>query len=158
MQTESKEKKRYEVALRETKSKKVCRTAQTHFRRKDCALQNARHYICTATDARHFEKDKFMRVGLIDVDSHNYINLPLAKLSAWHKSQGDTVEWYEPFKAMTEGVYDKVYCSKVFSFTQDYQFPIYANEVVKGGSGYCITLQNGREVFDKSKDIALPPP
>lgn len=99
-----------------------------------------------------------MKIGLIDVDGHNYINLPLAKLSAWHKSQGDTVEWYEPFKAVTEGIYDKVYCSKVFSFTQDYQFPIYAKEIVKGGSGYCITMQNGREVFDKSKDSPLPPP
>lgn len=33
-----------------------------------------------------------MKIGLIDVDSHNYPNLPLMKLSAWHKAQGDTVE------------------------------------------------------------------
>lgn len=37
-----------------------------------------------------------MRVGLIDVDGHNFPNIPLMKLSAWHKQQGDTVEWYEP--------------------------------------------------------------
>lgn len=37
-----------------------------------------------------------MRVGLIDVDGHNYPNLPLMKLSAWHKSKGDSVEWYQP--------------------------------------------------------------
>ena len=35
-----------------------------------------------------------MRIGLIDVDGHNFPNLPLMKLSAWHKAQGDTVEWY----------------------------------------------------------------
>jgi hypothetical protein len=36
-----------------------------------------------------------MRIGLIDVDGHNYPNLPLMKLSAWHKAQGDSVEWYD---------------------------------------------------------------
>lgn len=35
-----------------------------------------------------------MKVGLIDVDGHHYPNLALMKLSAWHKSQGDTVEWW----------------------------------------------------------------
>ena len=48
------------------------------------------------------------RIGLIDVDGHNYPNLPLMKLSAWHKAQGDQVEWYEPFKAMIDGEYDRV--------------------------------------------------
>ena len=35
-----------------------------------------------------------MKIGLIDVDSHNYPNLALMKLSAWHKAQGDTVDWW----------------------------------------------------------------
>ena len=35
-----------------------------------------------------------MRVGLIDVDGHNFPNLPLMKISAYHKSRGDSVEWY----------------------------------------------------------------
>lgn len=94
-----------------------------------------------------------MRIGLIDVDGHNFPNLPLMKLSAWHKSQGDHVEWYQP---MFSGHMDKVYMSKVFSFTPDYQYYIDADEVVKGGSGYCISLVEGKEEFDKSKDIELP--
>lgn len=94
-----------------------------------------------------------MRIGLIDVDGHNYPNLPLMKLSAWHKAQGDNVEWYNP---MFSGHCDKVYMSKVFSFSPDYQYFIDADEVIKGGSGYCISLQNGKEVYDKSKDIPLP--
>ena len=32
-----------------------------------------------------------MRVALIDVDSHNFPNLVLMKLSAWHKARGDEV-------------------------------------------------------------------
>lgn len=94
-----------------------------------------------------------MKIGLIDVDGHNYPNLPLMKISAWHKAQGDTVEWYNP---MFSGHCDKVYMSKVFSFTPDYEFYVDADEVIKGGSGYCISLVDGKEVFDKSKDIELP--
>lgn len=30
-----------------------------------------------------------MRVGLIDVDSHNFPNLALMKISAHHKARGD---------------------------------------------------------------------
>lgn len=94
-----------------------------------------------------------LRVGLIDVDGHNYPNLPLMKISAWHKSQGDHVEWYSP---LLSGHMDKVYMSKVFSFTPDYPYPIDAEEIEKGGSGYCIKLVDGKEVYDKSNDKELP--
>lgn len=96
-----------------------------------------------------------MKIGLIDVDGHNYPNLPLMKLSAWHKKQGDDVMWYDAWDGLTEE-YDKVYMSKVFSFSKDYDRPIYAKEISKGGSGYCISLVDGQELFDKSKDIELP--
>lgn len=94
-----------------------------------------------------------MRIGLIDVDGHNYPNIPLMKISAWHKQKGDSVEWYDP---MFSGHMDKVYMSKVFSFSTDYEYYIDADEIIKGGSGYCISLVNGKEVYDKSKDIDLP--
>lgn len=96
-----------------------------------------------------------MRIGLIDVDGHNYPNLPLMKLSAWHKQKGDMVEWYEPFNGLLQE-YDDVYMSKVFSFSPDYQYPIYAKRIHKGGSGYCIRLENGKEIYDKSKEQNLP--
>lgn len=99
-----------------------------------------------------------MRIGLIDVDNIGKLhkcfpNLALMKISAWHKAQGDSVEWYDP---MFGTHYDKVYMSKVFSFTDDYQYHINADEVIKGGSGYCIHLENGKEVYDASKDSQLP--
>lgn len=74
-----------------------------------------------------------MKIGLIDVDGHNFPNIPLMKLSAWHKQQGDSVEWYEP---MFSGHMDIVYLSKVFTFTPDYQYYIDADEVYYGGTGY----------------------
>lgn len=94
------------------------------------------------------------KIGLIDVDGHNFPNIPLMKISAWHKAQGDHVEWYDP---MFSGHMDKVYMSKVFSFSPDFELCIDADEIVEGGSGYCISLVNGKEVFDKSKDTDLPP-
>lgn len=75
-----------------------------------------------------------MRIGLIDVDGHGFPNLALMKLSAWHKSQGDDVEWYEPLFAVDP--FDKVYMSKVFTFTPDYPYPINAKEISGGGTGY----------------------
>lgn len=92
------------------------------------------------------------RIGLIDVDGHNYPNLPLMKLSAWHKSQGDHVEWYDP---LLSGHMDIVYMSKVFSFTPDYEYFIDADEVIRGGTGYAISLVDGKEVYDKTKDKPL---
>lgn len=97
------------------------------------------------------------RIGLIDVDGHNFPNIPLMKISAWHKKQGDSVEWYEqmkhgfPFEPL-----DRVYMSKVFSFTPDYEYFVNADEVIKGGSGYCIELKDGREVYNAEKDGQLP--
>lgn len=98
------------------------------------------------------------RVGLIDVDNDNNLsncfpNLVLMKLSAYHKKQGDSVEWYVP---LLSGHLDIVYMSKVFSFTKDYEYMIDADKIIKGGSGFCISVIDGKEVFDKSKDIELP--
>ena len=99
------------------------------------------------------EKRGGLKVGLIDVDGHNYPNLPLMKLSAWHKQQGDSVEWYSP---MFSGHMDRVYMSKVFSFTPDYQYFIDADEIFRGGSGYCIELVDGKEIYHADRDKPLP--
>ena len=94
------------------------------------------------------------RIGLIDVDgTGRFPNIALMKLSAYHKRIGDVVEWYDP---LFSGHFNIVYLSKVFSFTPDYEFPIDADEIIKGGSGYCISLENGKETFDESKNTNLP--
>ena len=74
-----------------------------------------------------------MNISLLPVDS-SYPNLALMKISAWHKQQGDCVEWYNPFNR-----YDKLYMAKVFSFTEDYlQYITNADIIEKGGTGYDI--------------------
>lgn len=74
-----------------------------------------------------------MEIGLIDVDSHNFPNLALMKISAYHKSHGDHVEWWNGLKH-----YDRVYQSKVFSdiYSSDIDHVVMADEVIKGGTGY----------------------
>ena len=52
-----------------------------------------------------------MKIGLIDVDGHHFPNLCLMKLSSYHKSIGDEVEWWQADVPH----YDLVYMSKVFS-------------------------------------------
>nr|WP_302597840.1 radical SAM protein [uncultured Cellulosilyticum sp.] len=74
-----------------------------------------------------------MKIGLIDVDGHNFPNIVLMKIAAYHKSLGDDVEWYDP---MFSGHMDKVYMSKIFTFTDDYIYNIDSDEIVKGGTGY----------------------
>ncbi len=73
-----------------------------------------------------------MRIGLIAVDGRNgFPNLALMRLSNWHKRRGDTVEWWTGFTH-----YDRVYMSKVFTFTPDFDTVINAEEIVTGGTGY----------------------
>ena len=74
-----------------------------------------------------------MKIGIIDVDNTSFPNLALGKIARHHKKQGDEVEGYDP---LFGGGYDKVYMSKVFTFTPDYEFPVIADEIDKGGTGY----------------------
>lgn len=72
------------------------------------------------------------------------------KLSAFHKRQGDKVEWYTPFNR-----YDIVYKSKVFTQSTDFNEYINADVVIKGGTGYAINGAGG-ETYSKEADPNLP--
>lgn len=96
-----------------------------------------------------------MKIGLIDVDGHSgFPNLALMKLSHHHKQIGDQVEWYDP---LFGGHYDKVYISKVFSFTEDYLSPINADVVEKGGTGYDIHKELPQEIDRLQPDYSIYP-
>lgn len=100
-----------------------------------------------------------MRIGLIDADlmwrkrangrrygkqkADIYPNLALMKLSAYHKQKGNEVEWYNPFN----GRYHAVFISKVFSDTPESQECINAIRVIRGGSGYSIHNECGKEMW-----------
>lgn len=70
-----------------------------------------------------------MRIGLHDSDKTGFPNYALMKISAFYKAQGDEVEWWNPMER-----FDKVYSSKVFTFTpEEMMLP---ENTIKGGTGY----------------------
>ena len=95
-----------------------------------------------------------MRVGLIDVDGHKFPNLALMKISAWHKANGDKVEWCVPLMQ-----YDIVYQSKVFddTYSQDIDFLPLADKVIKGGTGYGLDNTLPFEIEHMYPDYSLYP-
>lgn len=95
-----------------------------------------------------------MKVGLIDVDGHNYPNLALMKISAWHKAQGDTVEWCLPIDR-----YDLVYQSKVFddTYSPDIDWYPQADKIIKGGTGYGLDNKLPYEIEHIYPDYSIYP-
>ena len=93
-----------------------------------------------------------MEVGLIDVDSHNFPNLALMKISAYHKNRGVHVEWWNGFKH-----YDVVYKSRIFTdeYSTDVDYCINADEVIKGGTGYDLKNALPYEVEHQYPDYGL---
>lgn len=96
-----------------------------------------------------------MKIGLIDADGRGkFPNLALMKISAWHKARGDRVRWWSTDLEH----FDAVYMAKVFSdtYTPDHPEPLNAGQVIKGGTGYAIALEGGREVYHPELDPPLP--
>lgn len=95
-----------------------------------------------------------MKIGLIDVDGHNFPNLALMKLSAWHKARGDDVEWWWGWS-----LYDRVYMSKVFSdtYSPDIEEPLNTTQVIKGGTGHGLDNKLPDEIEHIYPDYSLYP-
>jgi len=91
-----------------------------------------------------------MRIGLIDADSR-IPNLALMKLSAWHKAQGDDVKLYDPLFDHP----DRVYASKVFTFTPDHSYWPEDVEIVRGGTGYDLSTTLPGEVEGMCPDYEI---
>lgn len=84
-----------------------------------------------------------MRIGLIDVDS-KIPNFALMKISAYHKAKLDNVEWATCFNE-----YDKVYASKIFTFSEDYNYlTLQSSDIMKGGTGYDISKKLPYDIDD----------
>ena len=91
-----------------------------------------------------------MRVAIHSVDSFNFPNLALMRISAWHKARGDSVEWFMPLAR-----YDRVYASKVFTFTPD--DPYLPEDAVRGGTGYAVESRLPDEIEATPPDYTIYP-
>lgn len=92
------------------------------------------------------------KIGLIDVDRTRFPNLAMMKISCYHKNLGDQVEFVDP---IFSGGYDKVYMSKIFTFTPDWEYPIIADEIERGGTGYNLQKVLPREIDRLQPDYSL---
>ena len=90
------------------------------------------------------------RVAIHSVDGMKYPNLALMRISAWHKARGDSVEWFMPLAR-----YDRVYASKVFTFTPDN--PYLPDDAIRGGTGYDVTSQLPPEIEAMPPDYTIYP-
>ena len=95
-----------------------------------------------------------IRIGLIDVDSHNFPNLCLMKLSAYHKAQGHQVCFWSPLF-----YFDVVYKSRVFTdtYSKDNITVKNAGQVIKGGTGYGYGPDLPDEIEHSYPDYSLYP-
>lgn len=93
-----------------------------------------------------------MNIGLVDVDGKRFPNYALMKISAYHKKQGDNVEW-----ANNLFPYDIVYKSKIFTFTEEDGTFYNTDKIIKGGTGYSITDKLPQHIDDFQPDYSLYP-
>lgn len=91
-----------------------------------------------------------MFVGLHDSDKTDFPNYALMKISAWHKANGDQVEWWNPLFT-----YDRVYSSKVFTFTPEN--PYLPENTIKGGTGYGVYTELPAEIDAMFPDYSIYP-
>lgn len=95
-----------------------------------------------------------MKISLVDVDGHHFPNFALMRVSAWHKAQGDVVDWYQPLFSKP----DKIYASKVFTFTPDYtEYAASDPQPVKGGTGYRMYNELPEEIDRMLPDYSIYP-
>lgn len=91
-----------------------------------------------------------MKIGLLDADlmdnGTRHPNLALMKLAGFYKAKGYEVNLiYKNYSEVNE--YDRVYISKVFSFTNVPQWVLDLPHVIKGGTGFF--LDGGENLPDE---------
>lgn len=100
-----------------------------------------------------------MKIGLHDAEKdyfktgNKFPNYAIMKISAYHKSKGDHVEWWNPLCK-----YDRVYSSKIFDFTP--VDPYLPEDAIRGGTGYRDLPVDNRlpdEIDDMFPDYSIYP-
>lgn len=96
-----------------------------------------------------------MNIGIHDAElehikNKTFPNFALMKISAYHKSLGDNVEWWIPLNT-----YDRVYSSKVFDYTPEN--PYLPEDTIKGGTGYGMYNELPAEIENMFPDYSIYP-
>ena len=91
------------------------------------------------------------KIGIIQVDG-KIPNLALMKITGYHQSISDTVEWYEGLMFWEQ--YEKIYASKLFSFSEMPQLP--PNAII-GGTGIDFYNRLPQEIENAAPSYSLYP-
>lgn len=98
-----------------------------------------------------------MQIGLHDAERDTmpkkiFPNFALMKISAFHKAQGDEVEWWN---GLIDKKYDLVYSSSVFDFTPKNKYlPL---DTIYGGTGYGLYGELPAEIDNMFPDYSIYP-
>ena len=91
-------------------------------------------------------------IGLVDVDGGKFPNYALMKIARYYRDKGEQVEWAD---AMF-GHYDKVFMSKIFTFSEDCG-EVWNCEIERGGTGYDLRKELPKEIDDCTPDYSIYP-
>lgn len=97
-----------------------------------------------------------MNIGIHDAEMqyfgklNKFPNYAIMKISAYHKSKGDTVSWWLPMNN-----YDVVYSSKIFEFTPENKY--LPPGTIKGGTGYGMFSELPEEIDEMFPDYTIYP-
>lgn len=93
-----------------------------------------------------------MKIGILQVDGDKP-NLALMKIAAYHEQRGDQVSQY--IGPLFDHTYDKIYASKIFSFSPMPELP--AGKSVIGGTGIDFSNRLPQEIEAMTPSYSLYP-
>jgi hypothetical protein len=91
-----------------------------------------------------------MKIGLYNIEP-KINNTALMKISQYHKTKGDNVEWFIDWNWDN---YDKIHCSSLFNFTNKSQVP---ENAICGGTGFDINSKLPCEIEECDLDYSIYP-
>jgi hypothetical protein len=91
-----------------------------------------------------------MKIGIINIEPKVF-NTAYMQISQYHKKRGDKVGWWTP---ITDSLFDHVYCSSLFDFTDKSEIP---RDVICGGTGFNVHSRLSRLMEDSDLDYSIYP-
>jgi len=91
-----------------------------------------------------------LKVGLIDIEPKVF-NTAYMQIAAYHRGRGDCVEWWTP---LGHRLFDRVYCSSIFTYTDKSQVPA---DAVCGGTGFDLTTKLPAKIENSGLDYTIYP-
>ena len=91
-----------------------------------------------------------MRIGLINIEPKIF-NTAYMQIACYHRARGDTVEWWTPLE---DHLFDHVYCSSLFDYTNKSEVPEYA---ICGGTGFDVSSRLSVAIEGCDLDYSIYP-